>query len=445
MEVKFCYYDQNDSITRVTIPSGSIYRLSQSARLFDDTFKLGSTLCTQVDLDVDKTVVTDQPDFIEIYENDVKKLHLLVDSCNVEDVYYYSYVLTDSMVLFNNNYDWSDLETPTVQNILSTMCLDILGTTAPTVNYLNDLTVNWSQSISARSLISYIAEVNASFARINEFNELQLIPLNRIVSNTINVEDCADFTLGEYHKIEKVVYDYGTASVKIPNTEVSGNTLYINPDNILLTDSGVYTREDIVEHIYDNIVDFEFYNISTSRCLFTDTIKAGDIITFVNDGNSYKTIAQYEWTFNNEWYGGFSLNVQTKQQQETELIGTDFTNDIKVIVDRELNTITQRVSDVEGDVSALQQTSSDIQASFVKKSDEEYQDLVTNIKFNVEGIRISSNDVTTQLLLNSNGMYIQNGGRNVTSIETGQFNMTNWVMQETRNGNCLNIFKRRVD
>ena len=469
MEIRFCYntFDSggNPTYTYTVIPSSSIYRISKSGRLFDKTFKLGSTLCMEVDLDVDKSAVSAQPDFIELYENNVKKYHLIIDSCDDENTFYYSYVLTDSMVLFNKEYDWSSLANPTVQNILNAICSDFLGTTAPTVSYLDDLEVTWSQGTPARDFISYVAEVNASYARINGNNELEIIPMNRQSAYSIDVADCADFKVGEYHVIEKVVYEYGVATVKVPNRDVDGNTLYINSNNILITDDSTYTRESIITHIYNAIVNFSFYDITTSRCLFNDATRVGDIITFVNGNDTYKTIAQYDWNFNSNWYGGFSLDIETKQQQETKLIDnySEIKNYIDITVDRAAGVISQEVTqevleltdslndqviDLNTRTSLVEQTAQGLSVS-VGELTNGMETLSTSVIVNTNGVTITKSNEGSYTLIDDTGMKIYVDDTKIAQATSEGFQTTSllvdneWVIDTAYEGLVLNFFKKR--
>ena len=338
------------------INEDAIMSLSQEAKLFEDNFVLGSTLCRVVHLDVEKSEVASIPTNVYIKDDSNNTLFTLyVDDVNKNNDDYYSFTLVDGMMLFNTVYDWSDLEEPTLQNILDAMCLDILGTTAPTIYYMADLELTWNQNIMARDLISYIAEVNSGYARINENNLLEFCYFTNSVVDTIDVDTCEDFTLGEYVIIDRVVYENGIATSKYPSDDMyvgTGSTVYINPENILLTDSQGYTRDDIVEHIYEGISSVYFYNITTSRCEIDDSVKAGDCIAFTLNGNTYRTFAQIDWKYNGGWYGGYSLDVQTKKQEETSVLGlgASIERKVNITVDRELGVIRQEVSELSTEV-----------------------------------------------------------------------------------------------
>lgn len=374
-----------------------IMRMNQKATLFTENFQLGSTLCRTIEMDVWKEGVSQQPTDVIIEDDQGNRLFTMqVDSVNQDNINYYSYFLTDKMVNFNVEYDWSILETPTVQNIINAMCEDIIESQIfPTIEYLGDLEVNWSTGLVARDFISYVAEVNGSFARLDNNGNLEFVKLaqERITSGNlklyengtksvdgfyyaveqgktiswysdirqatlththiVDVNYCADFRVGELHKIEKVYLDLGVASQEYPHQEVECSTLYLNENNILFTDSQGHTIEEMVKHIYDIINGYEFYTARTSRCVIDDRVQAGDSLAYVLDDNVYMSIAQIDWNYNTQWYGGYELNISTDQQEHTQIqTQTQKINNINIKVDREVGRITQEITNLETDINA---------------------------------------------------------------------------------------------
>lgn len=434
------YFDNTE------IDNSYVYQLNLSSKLFDSTFTLGGTLCNQVSLQIDKQAVNTQPNYIYLKDDLGNKLYtLVIDSVDDTNLHYYDYVLTDCMILFNQVYDYSRLNSRTLQSILDAICATYLGTTAPTIPFMGDLVISWNENTTARQLVSYIAEVNGYYAYIDGNNNLKFSTVNNASIYSINIADCADISIGDKFKFDRVVYDYGTATYKWPiddeYTDVGNNTYYINTSNILLTDTGSYSIADTVKRIYNNINNFEFYNISISRCVLPENVKAGDIITFTSaTGDGYKTIAQFDWNYSGNWSGGFSLEVNSEKIEETKIIDTNIEKQVSILVDRELGQITQRVSDAEGDISTLFQDTSSIKTSFVKKDDTNYQNLITNIEFDASGVNITSNSIETNLQLGASGVYI-NDSDDVTlaKFEKNNATFSDWVLQQS--GDVFNIFK----
>lgn len=278
----------------VLINPNYIRRLSQSSVLLTDTFKLGATLCRTVELDVDRAGVSSHPSTVIIKEDDNTLFTLQVDNVDEENKQYYAYTLADGMVNLNATYDWSALENPTVENILAGICGELLnGTAAPTPALYSDLLVNWSQDTPARDFVSYVAELNGCFARISATGALEFVPFG---TNTyyIPLEFCQDFKLGEKHTIDRVAVELGTATQAFPVNKGEGDTLYLNPSNILLTDSGNYTIAGMIEGVFNLINGYTYYSLSTSRTLFDPSILPGDHLVFIDGVNTYQTIAQVE-------------------------------------------------------------------------------------------------------------------------------------------------------
>lgn len=315
--------------------------LNNNNELFNDNFKLGSTPCNQFTLKVAKEGVTQQPTTIKLYDETTQFADLKIDNIEEQD-YEYVYTLTDRMIDLNFNYDASEIFEnghTTLYNIALDICTKaglILGTN-DFRGY--DKQITWYDNTrTAREYIGFIAELNGGFARI-ENNTLYFIKQKTNSVKTIDIEDCEDFKIGERHLITRVVYELGAVKYEFGNE--TGNTLYLNSDNVYIT------SESEVEGIYNDINGFEFYSYTTNNCPIDYDIKAGDVITFTDGENEYPTIAQYDLEYFGGWYGGYDLEVNTERQEETQIIG-DKQNikNLRIIVDRDANTITQVVEEV---------------------------------------------------------------------------------------------------
>lgn len=367
-----------------TLDEHSIMGLSQSGTLYESgNFKLGATLCRQVSLQVNKDYVTNMnPTKVQIYDGSTLKFTLQVDSVTEEDKRSYSYVLVDSMINLNvalsEIFDWDITKSYTVQNIVNNIC-DYIKSDRVTVDYIGSLAISWDWDTSARDFISYVAEINASYARISPKGNLEFIQHKKAVKHSLNINLCADIEVGEYHQIDRVGYEQATASIFYPNKEVEHNTVYINDENTLITDSGGFTREDIIKHIYDCINGFNFYSIKIEQCQVAQDGIAGDLISLYADtslatdegeylissngyrilvpqgnGESINFIVQTDWDFNSKWNGGYDCELDTSKQEETSVDTlTQKTKAINIKVDRELNKITQNVEDLEVSIKEI--------------------------------------------------------------------------------------------
>lgn len=325
--------------------------LQNNFEMFNESFKLGTTPCNQYTLRIAKDGVTTQPTSITLKDSDVAFAVLDIDNIEEQD-YEYVYTLTDKMVDLEFNYDASQIfqnGSTTLYNIAMDICSKV-GLILGTTNFRGyDKAINWYDNTrTAREYIGMIAELNGGFARI-ENNYLYFKKQNTASAKTINIDDCEDFKIGEYHKITKVVYELGTLKYEFGND--TGNTLYLNPDNVYIT------TEAEVEAIYNDLQDFEFYSFTSNNCPIDYDIKTGDVITFTDGENNYPTIAQQDLEYYGNWYGGYSLDINTERQEETKLIGdADKIRNIQITVDRQNNTITQVVSEVDEQNTKIAQT-----------------------------------------------------------------------------------------
>lgn len=305
--------------------------LKNDHNLFNSSFALGSTASNTFTLELDKEAVTNtNPNLVKITENDKDFATLVVDNVEEVDKDTLKYTLTDKLVDLNYYYDASELiaqkgESAKMSEILADMCSKIGLEVDENINWIDDIDVTWyDNTILARDYAGFIAENNAGYIFILPNGKLTIRQHNMASKYDINIEDCEDVTIGEKHVITKVVYDNGT--VKYEAGDDTGNTLYINSENVFII------NQEQINKIYNSVKGFAFYSVSTENCPINEEVKAGDIITFIDGDNKYPTIATIDLEYNVGWFGGYSLEINTERQDETELIGNN--NKIKSIVSR---------------------------------------------------------------------------------------------------------------
>ena len=327
-------------------------KLTNSYELFNESFKLGATPCNTYKLQIAKEAVQTAPSHVTLKDSGTTFAELEIDNIEEIDDTFVELTLTDKMVDLDFRYDASEIfqnGSTTLLLIVQDICTKA-GLNLGTVDFRGyDKAINWYDNTrTAREYIGMVAELNGGFARI-ENNTLYFRKQNTLSAKTIDVDDCADFKIGEYHKITRVVYELG--ATKYEYGDETGNTLYLDSENVYITEASE------VEAIYNEMKDFEFYSFNTSICPIDYSVKAGDVITFTFDNNNYPTIAQYDLEYFGDWIGGYSLEVNTERQENTKIIGEkDKIRDLKIIVDRQNNTITQVVSEVDEQNTKISQT-----------------------------------------------------------------------------------------
>ena len=335
----------------VTLPSNNITELTQEANLYaSESFYIGSTVCRSFKLGVDKRSLSALPDDgVLIYEGSTKYADLVIDNIDDEDVRSYKFTLTDRMVRLNEqDVSWFT-SGQTIQQLLGAICTQYGIAGVDTIAAYGDVAITWYDNWTARDFVSWVAELLGGYAYISANNYLKFDTYSNTPVQTIPVENCDSFKLGEQITIDRVVYDLPGKTVKYPvDYSGTGCTLYLNTDNALFTDSGGLSIEDQVEYIYNVINGFSFYNIKVGKCPINRDVRAGQCIGFSLDGTVYNTIAQVNWNYNSMWLGGYELKLDSPVQAETQIVGAaKKTQTIIQKIDREVGEITQTVSGVQ--------------------------------------------------------------------------------------------------
>lgn len=341
----------------VTLPSNNITELTQEANLYaSESFYIGSTVCRSFKLGVDKRSLSALPDDgVLIYEGSSKYADLVIDNIDDEDVRSYKFTLTDRMVRLNEqDVSWFT-SGQTIQQLLSAICTQYGIAGVDTIAAYGDVAITWYDNWTARDFVSWVAELLGGYAYISANNYLKFDTYSNTPVQTIPVENCDSFKLGEQITIDRVVYDLPGKTVKYPvDYSGTGCTLYLNTDNALFTDSGGLSIEDQVEYIYNVINGFSFYNIKVGKCPINRNVRAGQCIGFSLDGTVYNTIAQVNWNYNSMWLGGYELKLDSPVQAETQIVGAaKKTQTIIQKIDREIGEISSTVSSIEESTSTI--------------------------------------------------------------------------------------------
>ena len=374
----------------VLIDSDYYASITNDFKLFDEDFYLGSTASNTFKIEVPMNAVKTIPLEVVIKLDNKDYANLIVDSYEILDDNILSLSLTDKMTLFNFPYDASLIVPCTVKDVLQNIC-SIVNVELETTEFINsDIQVDfYNNTITAREYIGYIAELNGGYAVIGQDGKLYLRQFNSIPVE-INVDDCEDFKIGEKHTIQRVVFDNGILKYET-STDESLETLYLNTDNVYIT------SEDIFNNIANQIIGFEFYSFETGNCIINSNILAGDLISFANGEDSYISIAQYSLDFNGAWIGGYSLNVNSKHQQETQQKGNNdkikhinvelnrIDNKLNITVETQENqestlaeleieagTISQRVQDAQTSIDEINGALTTIESTFLEQTSENF-------------------------------------------------------------------------
>ena len=340
----------------VLVDVDSYTELENEYKLFIDNFKLGSVACNTFKLSILKYAVTEQPSEVLI-EDDNTTWHFIVDEMvENDDIYVYS--LVDKLINFNFDYDAKPLieekinsgEECYLSDIWHDMCIKAGVVYDETYNFENDIVVNWYDNrIQARKYLSFIAELQSGYACILENGKQSFKKQKKLPVMTVSGDDCSDIIVGTKKKITRVVYDNGI--IKYEFGDETGDTLYLQSENVYIV------NESIVENIYNNIKDFEFYIINVPNAPMDSSIRAGDVINFEDGSKTYPTIAQYLMNYYGGWTGNYKLQVNTNRQEETKILGKqDQILAIKTDIDRANATLkitSEKVDENTSDIANL--------------------------------------------------------------------------------------------
>lgn len=385
--------------------------LSNNFKLFNESFSLGTTTANSFSLDISAKAISTIPKEVKIKIDGSDYANLIVDSYNYKDENFITLNLVDKMVLFDFNYDASSIVPCSVKNILKDICSKIdveLGNE----NFTNeDLIVNYyDNTITAREYVGYIAELNGGYAKIGKDGKLYLKKFIN-TEKEIDLKTSKSYKIGEKHKVERVVFDNGLLKYETSDDETL-ETLYLNSENVYIN------SEEIFNNIANEILNFEFYNISTGYCKINSDVEVGDVVNFVVDEIKYPSIAQVSLNFNGGWVGNYEFNVQSKQQQETEIVGVEQkVKSIKVQQDRDNATIKILVEEAEDITNEINKTNTDVNNNYQdllnKLNDCAKEDDIVDLKKSVDTLQ-SSTDYTITVLED-----IQVNGVSKVETETG--------------------------
>lgn len=281
--------------------------LSINYIMFSTTFCLGATPCASLritlsnieDISFNKVYIKDDNDNYIFELNLTKKIY--------NDDNSITYELSDNMILFEFNYDASDLihqfgRNVTLAEILQDICSK--ANIDSEVEILeNEVSVNWfDNTISARKYIGYIAELQGCYAYINSSGSLAFSKYKKDSNLSIDFDSLSNIKIGKGYNISRVVYEFGATKYEYGNE--SGDTLNIDSDNPFVTNANQ------IEYVYNQVNGLNFNNITVNNMLLDSLPIIGDLITFTDSGNNYLFINQFSGSFFKKWNLKLNLDVE---------------------------------------------------------------------------------------------------------------------------------------
>ena len=254
--------------------------LKQKGSMFNNSFKLGTTLCREFELQLPKQIFNEKTKDVLIKLNGNDYAHLVIDSFEYKEggnIPVVNIKLIDKMILFNTNYDASDIVPCTLKEILKDMCKKV-GVELGTTDFVNsNIPVNfYDNTIQAREYLSFISEVAGGCARIEADGKLYIRNYDNY--KDLLVELCEEINLGEKHEVERVVFDNGKN--KLIKARTSRNLL--NDFKYVVKENNTQLKNNVLESDYIEIQPKLAYTIS---CYYNDKNSIG-----LNNGFIYANL-----------------------------------------------------------------------------------------------------------------------------------------------------------
>lgn len=169
---------------------------------------------------------------------------------------------------------------------------------------------------------------------------------------------------GEKFQISRVRYEDGVQLFEKGNT--TGNTVYINQDNIYILD------QEQIDKIYDDLNELEVYSF-TGESTIDPAYDIGDIIVIDNK----KIIYQGQTRYGGKWIANINSKIQSKEKEET----TTRKPSQKTINRR----VQSRINQAEGKIEQLAEETS------------ENSEKITKHEQDINGITQSVSEVKTEI------------------------------------------------
>lgn len=379
--------------------------ISNSFKLFEEKFMLGTTAANTMKIQV--PLDYPRPNQVKITYNDADYANLIVDKYDYIDDFALELTLVDKMVLLNDKIDFSDKVPITTKQLYEEIC-NKFGIEKGTENFTNDdIVINeYDSEQTARQYLSYISEVSGGYAQIGKDGKLYIKDFKK-PAISFDIESCEDFKFGDIRKITRLVFDNGLLKYETSDNK-NLDTLYLNSDNPFIN------SQEIFEKIANKIIGFTFINFETGNCDINPDLLAGDLIKFEYKGETTQTIVQYDLEYNGGWLGGYSLNVNSKKQEETEQLGVNTKiKSIKVNLDRinsNLNIAVLQINKNESDITELNITSNEInnKVSSIEIDNKDVNNKINNInetlnqtKLDLNGFNIDLNKIKGEVNANT--------------------------------------------
>lgn len=182
-----------------------------------------------------------------------------------------------------------------------------------------------------------------------------------------------NFKWGAKYKLSKIRYEDGIRVFE--KGDDTGNTLYINPDNMFIVD------QDQIDNIYDELKDLELYSFKGDS-IVDPALDIGDIVVIDGKQVLYCGSSQYS----GRWKASINSEIKSKERQETTRVKKPSQ---KTINRRVQSSIDQANGKIKQLIEATDETSETL--SKHEQTLDGFTNTVSKIEKDVESVKSTAN------------------------------------------------------
>lgn len=405
-------HELNIYIDNNKIEPNHIIDFKSTLELFNNNeFCLGSTPEIDIEFEIDRRDLPESYNEVHVesgLEDEIVPVGKFTIQSVEDDEFKVKIKATDYMKKFEDNkYDGSDLTYPaTMLQVLQDICTKI-GVELGSTSFLNsDKQISvYDNTVSARTYIGYIAEQAEGFAVVGRDGKLYIRTFGQNTAE-FDINLFSDFGWGDKFKVSKVSYEDGAQNYKFGNN--TGNTVYINQNNMYIVDS------DQVARIYNQIKDFEVYSFE-GETIIDPAYDIGDIL--IIDGK--KVIYQGKL----EYAGKFKANIKSKIQAKTEQESMQ----TKSNSSEKIRRVQSEINQIDGKITQLAQETTEMteKTNRIDSTVEGTTQIVSDLNTSLEQISGTINELKTTIDGLKNTLKTQ-GGSNLLRNSVGAFGTEFW-------------------
>lgn len=255
--------------------------------------------------------------------------------------------LRDNSVKFDFGYNGKELidnngGVASLLQVLQDIC-NQAGVVCNITEFLGseDLIGIYDNTITARTYVAYIAGQAGAIPTINRDGELIFIYINNLITHEIPLHFVEKYTDGDLYKISRVAYESGI--IKIENGTTDNDTLFLDASNPYIT------SQDQIDGILEIVNNFEINSFSTGKIIGNPAIDSYDLISITDEGNTYKTLATNDLTYNGVIIQTFATEIGLEERKENVSLNGEntFKKWAKTEIDRVDARITQEVGRID--------------------------------------------------------------------------------------------------